>query len=584
MQISAATHSLCFSHAGAFVLPAEAFCDGHMSADWSRCLADEGRITPSQLGCLQAAFALYWERSTALFAAAPASWFPPRRTNLVVVSDASCVMPYFDPFGGTSSLLYLSDLDTHAEYVAYLLVHNERVGLLRSLRAALICNLSYWLAQDSGCRTEFSRAAQEARRPDAAVFVHLAQAFEWIDALGHQPLRVPAQGSTEDYLHVAAADLFIPTRLHAPLTGLCDAAEAALRKAMRVAPRPRTAGAAQALNALCDWMLHTRAHLIVKSAAGKVVWAPGARDASAVRRALRDANHDAVASLHADFSVVHERSRTFLDALHDPASLPRHSAVLVDGDGAYLDASQQAVVYELRQPGFDATQLPAPPIHRMLLGARVMHEWGHLAHAGKLLRVPEWRRDEYTASRQRLGEQFLTVLEHLPQRLHEEVFGELAALAPQASQRAAALARKTLARVGDYLANLLCSRLLPAPEMQAYVRNNVRNHLSENLGPVNELARYAYEIHYLALANMPRAYFFNTSRFTEYFVQSGLVSESDIHALFDATGRVLACYEVDESRLTLPACRPAAGGDTDQNRAAQPSKRWSPHCATSFAP
>ena len=579
MQISAATLSLCFSHTGAFVVPAEAFCDERMSPDWSRCLADEGRITPSQLSCLQAAYALYWRRCSALFTAAPASWFPPRQTNLIIVSDASCVKPYFDPFGGTSSLLYLSDLDTHAEYVAYLLVHNERVGLLRSLRAALICNLSYWLAQDDSCRIEFSRAARQARRPDAAVFVQLSQAFDWIDALGHQPLRAPSPDSTEDYLHVTAADLFIPTRLHAPLTNLCDAAEAALRKAMLGTPRQRTASAAQALNELCDWMLHAKAHLIVKSAAGKVVWAPGSRDASAVRRALREASKDAVASLHADFSVVHERTRTFLDALHDPASLPRHSTVLVDGDGAYLNAAEQAVVYELRQPGFDAVNLPAPPIHRLLLGARVMHEWGHLAHAGKLLRVPDQRRAEYSASRALLGDQFMTVLDRMPQRLREEVSGELATLAPDPGQCAAALARKTLARVGDYLANLMCSRLLPAQEMQAYVRNNVRNHLAENLGIVSELARYAYEIHYLALAGMPRAYFFNTSRFTTYFVQSGLMSEEDAHALFDAAGRVLACYELDESRLTLPAPAssplPVPGVTTDvgrvQNRAAQPS-------------
>ncbi len=58
---------------------------------------------------------------------------------------------------------------------------------------------------------------------------------------------------------------------------------------------------------------------------------------------------------------------------------------------AYLDASRRAV-YELQQPAFDAQAGAAPPYHRLLLGARVMHEWGHLARAAKWLRVPEDRR------------------------------------------------------------------------------------------------------------------------------------------------------------------------------------------------
>ena len=128
----------------------------------------------------------------------------------------------------------------------------------------------------------------------------------------------------------------------------------------------------------------------------------------------------------------------------------------------------------------------------------------------------------------------------------------LQGLAPLTGDRAAALARKTLARVGDYLANLLCSRLLPSEEMQAYVRHNVRSHLTDNLGLVSELARYTFEVHYLGLASIPRSYFFSTSRYTEYIVHSGLVSEEDTHALFDAAGRVLACYAIDASKLRVP--------------------------------
>ena len=130
---------------------------------------------------------------------------------------------------------------------------------------------------------------------------------------------------------------------------------------------------------------------------------------------------------------------------------------------------------------------------------------------------------------------------------------ETAGLSLGSNELPAILARKTLARVGDYLSNLMCSKMLPGEEMQIYVRTNVRHHFDENLGLVSELARYAYEVHYLALANLPRSYFFNTSGFVDYFIHSGIITEDNTNALFDAVGRVLACYEIDETKLTLPA-------------------------------
>ena len=76
-------------------------------------------------------------------------------------------------------------------------------------------------------------------------------------------------------------------------------------------------------------------------------------------------------------------------------------------------------------------------------------------------------------------------------------------------------------------------------------------HFDEKLGPVSELARYAYEVHYLALADLPRSYFFNTSRFVDYFIHRGIITEDNANDLFDAVGRVLACYEIDEKKLSL---------------------------------
>ena len=60
-------------------------------------------------------------------------------------------------------------------------------------------------------------------------------------------------------------------------------------------------------------------------------------------------------------------------------------------------------------------------------------------------------------------------------------------------------------------------------------------------------------MHYLALADLPRSYFFKTSRFVDYFIRGGTITEDNTNALFDAVGRVLACYSIDETKLALRA-------------------------------
>jgi hypothetical protein len=52
---------------------------------------------------------------------------------------------------------------------------------------------------------------------------------------------------------------------------------------------------------------------------------------------------------------------------------------------------------------------------------------------------------------------------------------------------------------------------------------------------------------------LPRSYFYRTSRFPDHFITTGVVSEQDVEKLFDAVGRVLACYSIDESRLSVAA-------------------------------
>lgn len=553
MPIDAALKRFCLSHAGSFLIPAECLDRNGLDPELAQALVDERRASPAQLSCLADGFLLYWQRCADLYGRAPGAWFAPRQTNLLVVEQPDGVLPYLEPFAGTSSMLYRSDLDTHPEYVAVLLLHMERLTLLRSVRAAIICNLSYWFDRGPDSRLAFAQAAAAAHRPDADAFAALADALPWIDELLHDPLRPPARAPEEPFLGVNDTGLYVPKRLQGALLDLAQRAERAVGAAMQ-APAPVTRPRVEAaLDELCEWLERERARAIVVAPDGSTAWSPDHASAAAMRRALGDAHDAAVASVHADLRVIDARSRRFLDCVRDPAGLPSHCPVLETGGGAYIDAAKRAVVYELAQPAFDVRASVAPPYHRLLLGARVMHEWGHVAHTANLILVPEARRAEYRQAREVLGARFAGLVARIPSRLRDEVEEETRPLAQRAGDLPTALARKTLARVGDYLANLLCARLIPPEEMQAYVRTNVRHHLDEGLGIVSELARYAYEVHYLALAGLPRDYFYRTSRFPDHFLATGIAREEDVESLFDAAGAVLACYDFDHGRLALPA-------------------------------
>ena len=552
MPISPALRRFALAHPSVVAVPAEVLDEHGLEPEFAQLLIAEGRLSAGQIDCLERGTALYWQRCRDLFARAPQSWFPPRQTNLLIISEQRGIFPYMEPFIGTSSLLYKSDLNTHPEYVAYMLVHVDRLALLSSVRAALVCNLSYWFDRDDASRSAFASAAAHAKRPDARCFTALANAFEWIDQLLHIPLREPQEDPTEPYLAVEGADLYVPKRLQPQVTALCDAGEDAVSTAMQITAPAGVPARSPTVDALCDWLQQTRAHVIVVAPDGTTVWSPEMNDPRWMRRALVNASDAAVASLHEDLRTIDERSRQFLERVTDVDALPKSYAVLEFQGGTYIDPARRAVVHKLKQNAFDCLTAPAPPYFRLFLGARVMHEWGHLAHAAKFLRVADENKAAYREARAELGDCFAQTIAAMPDRVRARD-AETAALSPSSNELPAVLARKTLARVGDYLSNLMCSKLLPGEEMQMYVRTNVRPHFDEPLGLISELARYTYEVHYLALADLPRSYFFNTSRFVDYFIHSGIITEDNTNALFDAAGRVLACYSIDETKLAIPA-------------------------------
>ena len=551
MSISVAMRRFSLAHSHIVLIPAEALDEHGLEPEFAELLVTEGRLSPAQIDCLERGTALYWQRCRDLFARAPSSWFPPRQANLLILPEQRGILPYMEPFIGTTSSLYKSDLDTHPEYVAYMLVHVDRLALLKSVHATLICNLSYWFDRDDASRSAFASAAARAKRPDAKCFTALAGAFDWIDQLFHVPLREPQHDITEPHLEIVeGAEIYAPKRLQPEVTALCAKAEEAAGSALEVSVPTTVPARSRTVDALCDWLQQTRAQVIVVTPEGTTVWSPDIKDPRWMRRGLVSATDDAVVGLHEDLRTIDERSRQFLERVTNVDALPKSCAVLETGGGTYLDPARRVMVHKLQQKGFDYLTAPAPLYFRLFLGARVMHEWGHLAHAAKFVRVADENKSAYKEARSELGNCFVRAIAAMPERVRA-MDAQTAGLDLRSKELPPLLARKTLGRVGDYLSNLMCSKLLPGEEMQAYVRTNVHHHFDEKLGLVSELARYSFEVHYLALANLPRSYFFNTSRFADYFIDSGIISEENTNALFDAAGRVLACYEIDETKLAI---------------------------------
>ena len=115
-----------------------------------------------------------------------------------------------------------------------------------------------------------------------------------------------------------------------------------------------------------------------------------------------------------------------------------------------------------------------------------------------------------------------------------------------------------LARMSDFLSNLLAQRYLPVEELEAYVRGNVYTHFGEDARPLHLLGRYAYEFQYLPLGQVddPVRYMLRSSWLQDYFVDTGLMSAEHLVGLLRATEVLCGCYAVDEAAFVgVPAAR-----------------------------
>jgi hypothetical protein len=539
--------SFCFAETSCFLVPAEALSDQGVCAQFATKIPSE-RLSAKQLTHLNEGYSLYCHRLQQLFARAPASWFPPRRANMLIVGDASRVPPYYMPFWGTTTLLYLSDLNCNAEVVAYLLIHADRLLQTGSPSTAAILDLSYWLTLEDHERTAFALGAKDLTRPDGEAYRKIAEALNWVTLLHHASLKpITISSAAEPYGQIH--ELLIPHRLATKIethsTNMAAAAQKALQRSTKLRP-----SSTSAVSELIRWLQNERPHLTVLDPKGNECYSPAETKVAALERALIGLSDEAAESLREDFTIISCRTRNFLSAVH--GTLPERCTVLEAGDGAWVDPKRRSIVYSLSQPSFDPLTRAAPPYQRLLLGARVAHEWGHLAHEGKLIRVPDEEKTKYHDRRLALGQTFAELIEQLPLSMQTHVDHELTALRINRAELAKCLAKLTLSRVGDYTANLVARAFLPEPEVQAYVRTNVCSHMNKGIGLIAQISRHAHEVQYLPFAGLDLDWFFATSCFADYIIKPGFVSETALLSLFAAMADVFACYKIDPERLVLP--------------------------------
>ncbi|MRG92229.1 hypothetical protein [Polyangium spumosum] len=548
------------AHPGAFLVPAEHLDEegiGGLAREERELLTGRVGLSEEHIALFNRGYRLYRERAASLHARAPGSWLPPRKAHLLLVTDPARVRPYSQPFLGTTWFLYASDLDpsrSHEEYVCHQLFHVERLAFLKALRAAVCFNLSYFLDRTEDELHDFSRAASRATRPDAPAFLALARALPWIRTLYHLPLREPPPERTEGLGHVDGADLLIPREARPDLLALFGAFDAAAREmeaAFFVAQAAAPAEGPAPVDLVCRFLAEERPDVVLVDTAGNTVYRPEDADKlDDARVALAPLVSTRVAeSLVADLRTVSDKSRAVLGSLRDPDVLPRTSAEVDADGGVYMRADLRRIVYELRQPGFDPLREEAPPYHRELLAARVVHEWGHLVHEAGLVRVPEENRRQYDAALSSVHSTWEVILAQMPARLAEDVKEELDALGADPARPWEALTRVMLTRIPDFAANLFFLRYLRPAEARAYLHANVRHHMNEDLGPLAQLTRYALEISYLDLAGIPDPipHFVETTYFDGYFIKPQVCGERQLRDLRDAMAQLCSAYQVDAS-------------------------------------
>jgi hypothetical protein len=545
-----------FSDPRLFLVPIEHLTPAGMSAVFVELLLEHRDWTPAHVALFNEGFSLYWARTAAL-AAETRSWAPPRLRHVAVLHDPVAVLPYVQLLNTSAWTLYDCDFDpsmSHAEFVAYLFAHGDRMALTGEVTLAALRNAAYWFDRSAKELSEFRQAAGRSQRPDAEAFRVLADATEWLRDLRHDTLRPPK--SPTGYHSIPTTGLLVPPAMESAPPALVDTWTRCARQTVERFRRQHRAADHPAVLSLLEWLAVSTPPVLVTARNGRILWDPDTpARLGPLRNELRRAGGAAVRDIHADLSVLDEHTRRFLAALVDVDSLSKQSDGLEQSGYTFLHPVRRLLAYNLDEPDIDRLHGPSLPYARAMLGARALHEWAHVAvDSGFVPRAVS--EDEEALRVSRLAELLEAAVRGAPESVRRQTEEDINALGPRAEAKMSvgtALARVLLARMSDYQANLLASRFWNLPERETYVRQNIRT-LRAEYSPAQiwrMLVRYLYEYQYSRFSAVEdhREYFLRSTWFDADFFTTGIIDEEQFDRLVSSAAAICAGYAVDDTRF-----------------------------------
>lgn len=543
-----------FAYPQVFLIPIEHLSPIGMSQSFARLVQDERGVSGAWVELFDQAVAQYFARVSMLAEKAPKHWRGPRLANVCIVEDAEHTRPYYQPFPQSSWLLYQSDFDpecSNVEHATYQLVHVERLGMTGDPGMTWIHNLSYFVARSAEERAAFTAGCEASTRPDADAFRALGELMDVVGSLHHDQLR-PGPASPEvPTARIEIAGLNAPEEHREAIQALVRKCLDATHNVIHRYYQAQKLGGNldEPEQTLVSWLEDARPMVLLTDHLGGTVWDPDRADeVDGLRVILEGIPSRAAESLIEDWSLIDRCSHAFLDALVDPDDLELPSDALDQEGGIYIHSKRKIIAYCLAQPGLKTLAEEAPPYHRMLVEARTIHEWGHLAVDAGMVVVPKHLEGSHEQARRKLLEIFDEIVASAPDDQRAIADREVELLAREGLR----LGDMPLQRVGDYQANVLARTFLSVGEMESYIRANVRPLIDEKeIGPYLRLARHAYEYQYLLLSGIedPFRYLVSSTWFAEEVFETGIVTEAKARELFGTVTALFECYEVDTTRI-----------------------------------
>ncbi len=480
------------------------------------------------------------------------------------------VRPYVQLLNTSAWTLYDCDVDpdsSHPELLAYLLVLGDRMATSGEVATAALHAAAWWFERGVDEVGAFTAAASRSERPDADALRAVAGATVWLRELRHETLEPPAMAA--GHRPIPGTGLLVPRALEAEPPRLAAEWARIAERAVAAFHAHWQAEDASAIRGLCDWLVGAVPSLLVTARGSRIVWDPARpTQIGGLRHELRQAAGVAVRDLHQDLLVIDRHTRSFHDALVDPAALAAPDPATEQSGYTYMHRERALVTYNLHEAGMERLRGPELPYARAMLGARTVHEWAHLAVAAGWVPpvAPPERIAELTRA---FATQMDGVIAAAPPALRRATAEDLAALAAAAAEKrdratspGAALAEVLQTRLPDFQANLVARRFLNQAEQETYVRQNVRTLRSEYPRPQlwRMLVRYLYEYQYLRFSGVadPRGYFLGSTWFAEDFLATGVLDDERFDALVRTVALLCECYAVDESRFRRASTADAA--------------------------